>query len=502
MGGGNGRGSGESAGSSRGNPGVGFLSVDKALPVPAYRQLYGQVVEGIRRGAFAPGAKLPSIRLLSRELGISHTTVEQAYLQLSVEGFVRNVPRSGYVVEGLDAAMLAEARPESVAGVERAEASRDRDAFFAENEAGGGARWDFSYANLPDGSFPVRDWRRAESDVLYADDVPGLTRYVYASQPCPLSRELSSYLARTRGVSCIPEQVVLQAGTDGAIATALQLFDRGKHVVGVEEPGFATVREVAERMGFAIEPIPVLKGPRAYLEAVRRITPKVLFCTPSHQFPTGRVLQVEQRLELLKLAGEANMYVIEDDSCNEYRYDVSPVPSLQSLDAHNRVIYLGNFSKTLSPSMRCAYLVLPPKLLGRYYRLFNYAHPPVPWLVEEALARLIADGAYERHVRRMVKGMNQRHDILLDSLRESFGSAVSISGAQAGMHLYVVVHNGMGQRELLGRALSAGAAVYGTNRMWVSPPEPNGGVMVGFSSIPAQDIPEGVAALARAWLAG
>ena len=144
-------------------------------------------------------------------------------------------------------------------------------------------------------------------------------------------------------------------GGDGAIyhrSLDHTLFDREQHIVGIEEPGWATVREVSQRMDFKMVGIPVDQGSEAFMDALRAQKPKIVFTTPSHQFPTGAVMQLETRIELLKWACETNAYIVEDDSCNEYRYNTSPIPSLQSLDTHYRVVYLCNASKVLSPSMR------------------------------------------------------------------------------------------------------------------------------------------------------
>ena len=473
--------------------------IDEESGTPLYRQLYEQARDAIVQGRLAAGERLPSIRKLCTTLGISHTTVEQAYLQLSVEGYVRNVPRSGYVVEKLDTEFLRIPAPDNEPGVRRAEADRSRNAFYAENDAGAKARYDFSYANLQPSSFPVNTWRKLINDILYASTAPDMTRYTYTYEPNSLRRELARHLNQTRGVNCMPEQVVVQAGTDGALATVFQLLDSSQHVLGLEEPGYATVREVAQRMGFKLAAIPTDQGAEAFLEALRAQNPKVVFTTPSHQFPTGNVLQLEARIELLRWAREANAIIIEDDSCNEYRYNTSPIPSLQSLDSYNRVIYLGNVSKVLSPALRIAYLVLPPKFLGRYLRTFNFAHPAISWLEQETLARFFAEGHWDAHVRKMAKGNHRRHDLLFEALRHEFGDAVEISGEQAGMHLYVGVHNGMTQRELVHSAYEQGVNVYSTARFWFSRPAAQDKLMIGFSSIADEDIAPGVAALRRAW---
>ncbi|MBQ9068551.1 MAG: PLP-dependent aminotransferase family protein [Eggerthellaceae bacterium] len=478
-----------------------LFTVDAASAQPLYRQVYEQARDAIVEGRLHAGERLPSIRKLATTLSLSHTTIEQAYLQLSVEGYVRNVPRSGYMVERLDTKFLRLPKMSNTeASVQRALDSRNTDAFAFENAAGGKARYDFSYANLPADSFPANTWRKIVADVLYAHTAPELAAYAYTHEPSPLRRQLAAHLARTRGVNCVADQVVPQAGTDGALATVLSLFDPHTHVFGMEEPGYATAIEVARRMGFTLSALPSDQGTDAFISSLDKKRPKVVFCTPSHQFPTGAVMPLEARTRLLQWAQAHNAYIVEDDSCNEYRYDTAPIPSLQSLDAYHRVVYLGNVSKVLSPALRVAYLVLPPKLLGRYLRLFNYAHPPIPYLEQEVLARFMEQGLWDAHVRRMAHAMHKRHDALLACLEDAMGDHLEISGKHAGMHFYVGVDNGMDQEELVAAAQREGAAVYSTRRMWFSHRKPAQRVMVGFSSIPPEDIPAGVAALKRAWL--
>lgn len=210
-------------------------------------------------------------------------------------------------------------------------------------------------------------------------------------------------------------------------------------------------------------------------------------------------MPLDARTQLLRWAEENDAYAIEDDSCNEFRYATRPVPSLQSLDAYGRVVYLCNVSKALSPALRIAYLVLPPALLARYWSLFNFAHPAVSRLDQEVLARFIGEGYWDAHVRKTAKGNKRRHDELLRCLREQMGDVPGIQSAGTGMHLYVAVQNGMTQRELLEAALGQDTKVYGTARMWIDQPENDNHVMIGFSAIDYDDIVSGVEALRRAW---
>jgi len=477
-----------------------LLHLDEQSNTPLYQQIYEQIRDMITSGQLAKGEHLASIRKLSTDFNVSHTTVEQAYLQLATEGFVNNVPRSGYVVAHVDVEYFKLTRTADQQAIRNLENARNKAAFFAENRTGGSVRYDFSYANLQPDSFPVKIWRQLIDDVLYARTSPELARYSYTDEKCALQEELSRLLARTRGVVCEPEQVILQSGTNEALATIMTLFDREHDALGIEEPGYGTVHEVARRQGMRLAPLPIDQELESFFEALELHKPKLLFTTPSHQFPTGKLLPLDARTHLLKWAEENDAYIIEDDSCNEFRYATRPVPSRQSLDAFGRVIYLGNISKVLSPSLRIAYAVLPPKLLERYWNLFNYAHPTVSWLDQETLARFIAGGHWDAHVRKTAKGNHRRHDELLRCLTKEFGDAITISGTDTGMHLHVTVRNGMKEPELLAKALENGVKVYGTDRMRLLGPAYPASVMIGFSAIAFEDIAPGVLALRKAWL--
>lgn len=483
----------------RGRTGV-LIQIDRSSADTLYRQIYDQIRSAISKGALEEGDRLPSIRGLANDLGISHTTVEQAYLQLATEGFAVNKPRSGFVVARVDAEFLSLGKDIDEQALRKARESRNQDAFFSENRSGKDARYDFSYANLRPDSFPAEVWRKTVNEILHSKSCPELAQYGYTDEPNSLKEELASLIFRTRGARCAPEQIVIQAGTDGALATILQLFDNRSDALGMEEPGYATVHEVARRLRFSMVPLPTDNGTEPFLAALDEHKPKLVFATPSHQFPTGRLLSLDARTRLLKWAERNDAYIIEDDSCNEFRYATSPIPSLQSLDAYGRVIYLGNVSKVLSPSLRIAYFILPVPLLTRYWDLFNFSHPSVSWLEQETLARFMANGHWDAHVRRTAKGNHRCNNELLRCLRTELGDTVDISGADTGMHFYVTVHNGMTQSQLVESAAEQGVKIYGTSRMWFSKPAPENNVLLGFSSITFEDIEPGIHTLAKAWL--
>lgn len=484
----------------RKRPHLSSVTVNKNDAAPLYQQIYQQLATAIEQGVIEAGHKLPSLRGLAAELGVGRITVQKAYEQLCVEGYVTPAERSGYVVNEMDTAYLQLPQPDNAAAIASIMEAAANTGFVGEAQTGRMLRYDFSYFNLQPNSFPVRDWARALTDALY--DVGGhrMTSYPTTTGATEFQKQVAGHLARTRGVRCQPEQIVAFPGTEYALDAIMRLIPGEPRTFGMEEPGYDLAFGVAQRRGLKVAPLPTEHGAECFLQEVADEKPDVMFTTPSHQFPTGTLMTLPTRIELLRLSEQLGFYIIEDDSCYEYRYGTGPVPSLQSLDAGNKVVYLGNFSKTLTPALRVSFAVLPPELLERYYVELGPAIPSVNTHIQDALARFIAAGALDRHVRRMVAGNRERHDLLLECLTSSFGDAITLSGIDSGMHFFAAVHNGMNQDELVATARANDAAVYGTHRFWFSREAPNNTLMIGFSSIALEDIEPGVAALAAAWL--
>lgn len=482
---------------------TGFLfSVNKEADEPLYGQIYLQFKSAIEKGLFKVNDKLPSIRSLAEDLQVSHITVERAYLQLSLEGYIISRPRSGYVVEAIDRSYLAEKAPDNRLAVDKITQLRKEEKSISGNYCPLGIKYDLSYFRLQRGSFPKNTWLKLTREVLNDANDLILTSYAQHEDSINLRGQITEYTARNRGVRAFPEQVIVAPASESAVHTVLQLFDKKTDIIGHEEPGWNVVVDAARRARFKILPLPTDVSSHLYLKRVQEMRPKIIFTTPSHQHPTGEVMTLETRIELLKTAQKIDAYILEDDSCSEYRYGTSAVPSLQSLDTSNRVIYMNNFSKTLSPGLRVAYLILPPQLLEKYYILFTASLPSVSLLTQEILAKFIAGGFFEKNTRRMVTSSRHRHDSLTHCLKKELGDKVTLSGVGAGIHFLATVHNGMNQDELVRTALNNSVAVYKTTHCWFSKKPPDNQLMIGFSAIDLQDIPLAARALKHAWLTG
>jgi GntR family transcriptional regulator/MocR family aminotransferase len=486
-----------------------MITLDYETHKPLYQQIYEQYRDQIMDGTYSAGSKLPPIRRLADDLEISRNTVEAAYLQLSQEGYVSSRTGSGFVVEKLD--LLTEVTDASLE-----EASdmfkkrlRQTDLWVSESDEEGarGRRaeepeivYDFTYGNLSDGSFPSQLWRKLTNDELFGADANKASAYTNNLGEKKLREQIARTIRVQSGVNCHPAQVVVQAGTQASLANLLTLFDPLRDVIAMEEPGYDGVRSVFENARFRMFPIPVYEGNDAFISALYNSHASLAYVTPSNQFPTGTVLQLSARQRLLKWASSQNAYIIEDDYCREFRYTTRPLSSLRSLDRDDRVIYMGTFSKALSPALRINYLVLPPDLLFRWNKLFENYYPEVPWLSQAVLASYIEKGYWTKRLRKSLAQNKRKYQLLKSTLQASMGSRIEIMENGSGLHLLVGVLDGRHQNELIYAARHAGVKVYGTNRYWMNDKHPmENFVLVGFSAIAEDKIEAGIQKLAQAW---
>lgn len=475
------------------------IMLDRNSQAPLHEQIYGGISEAIRTGSLEAGERLPSVRQLAGDLCVSHTIVEQAYLELSIEGYVHAKPRSGYVVEEIGISYFTRQHGASGENPSLPHLATHQAGWPIEERQGAEVPYDFSFMRLRRGSFPLRAWQRACAEVcLGSGDF--LERYAYQGQATRLQDEIVRLLHQMRGISCDPRQIMLEPGSSNAVRSLLRLFDPSKDLLGIEEPGWQASRSAGRDLGFESVSLQVGDSSTGFSEELRRWNPSIAFLTPSHQFPTGLVLPLAERVRALEWAVENDAYIVEDDSCFEYRYDMRPIPSLFSLDRDDRTVYLGNFSKVLSPSLRIAYLVLPPQLVERQIAVRPSGLVNTSMFEISALANLMSTGDYDRHVGRMVHANKRVHDHLLTCLTDRFGDRLAITGKHAGMHLYVRVKNGMTTDELIASALAEGAKVYSPEGYWQVKPARLDAVMVGFSALLDEQVEPGVDALARAWL--
>lgn len=474
------------------------LKIDGSLGAQICKNLRTQIAEGV----YAPGAALPSSRALAAELGVSRTTVTAAYDQLIAEGYLE--ARQGSktrVASGFRVPGRARTKPEVSRAPIRGLSQLGRRvlAFPPVNQGGERSAIDFRYGDLSSDDFPVLQWKRAitrallqKQDRLSYSDPSGLP---------DLRKALQGYLRRARGIRCDADQIIVVSGSQQALdLCARVLLDSGDHVV-IENPGYLAARQVFEAIGAGLHSIPVDQdGMRTdLLEDVQEA--RLAYVTPSHQYPLGSVMSVSRRQALLAWAARNGAYVVEDDYDSEYRFDARPVEALQSLDRADVVIYVGTLSKTLSPQLRLGYLVVPASLAPVFSAVKRLMDRHTPNLAQSALAHLFETGWYESHVRRVRRRNGERRAALLEALDRYFGDRVTISGADAGLHVVIWLRDVPRKEELqlVEAAKAIGVGVYPLGPLFDGTKGRPGmaGLILGYASVPLANIERGVKGLAR-----
>ena len=464
------------------------------LPLGQAQAIAAGLRAQIAAGTLAPGARLPSTRGLAAERGVSRGTITAAYEQLLAEGYLRSRPGARAVVApGLGAA----APPAVPAGDPGPLSAYGRRLAVIEPDPPRPALADFRFGDLAAEDFPLLAWKRALNAALARR--PSWIGYAAAEGQPALRAALAAYLWRARGVRCAPEQIVVVNGSQQGIDLCARLaLDPGDQAV-VEDPGYARARVVFRAAGAQLLPVPADQD-GLVTDALPPSGARIVHLTPSHQFPLGGVLPAGRRAALLEWATTAGAWVLEDDHDSEYRYDIAPIPPLAARPGGARVIYLGTVSKTLAPGLRLGYLVPPPELVAPLRAAKQLTDRHAPTLEQEALAWLIASGAYEAHLRRIRRRHAARRAALLAALRERFGARVEIAGAAAGLHVVAWFADlpAAAEAGLVSAARAAGVGLYPIGPLYVAAARPDrAGVVMGYGGLTPERIAAGVARLAE-----
>jgi len=465
-----------------------------------YLQIYEQFKREIMEGVYSAGQRLPSIRKTAEDFAVARNTIEAAYRQLLQEGFVSSRTGSGYTVEhlNLNEGVFSKSVDESVETF----GNKERQLILGSQKPPRSYAYDFNHENLEIDAFPSDTWRKLTADALHGVEAGGASCYNDNQGYYLLRLNIANHLRKSRGVSCFPEQIVIQSGTQSSIQNLMQLFDPLLDTIAMEEPGYQGARRVFEQGRFRVIACPIYQGTSFFMRTLFKTAAKLCYVTPSNQFPTGVILPMQARLQLLDWARTTDAYILEDDYCREFRYNAHPVPSLQSLDTYHRVIYMGTFSTTLSPALRTSYLILPPELLNLWREHFKAVHSSVPWFSQVVLRRFIEQGHWEKQTRRALAHNKQKYEALISALNTHMKDKVELIENGAGLHVLVRVKDGRSQEELIELAEKQGVGVYGTNQYWMNEtPAWESPILVGLSSIKKEEIEPGIQELAKAWFA-
>lgn len=436
--------------------------------MPRYQQIARQLKNAIEQGELKAGARLPSSRTWSQELGVSRSTVENAYGELVAQGWLERRGQAGTFVSG-------HVRPEKTVATPAV--------FAGESQTPDPFQMGLPALDL----FPREIWARVMGRRLRTQ-----TRFDLAlGDVCGeavLREAIVDYLRVSRSIECLPEQVFITSGYASSMTLILRALAKPGEGMWVEDPGFPLIRPVIAQENIGLMPVPVddhglnvAAGIRDYPQA------RFVLLTPAHQSPLGVALSLTRRRQLLEWAASAQAWIIEDDYDSEFRYHGKPLPPLKSLDAPQRVIYAGTFSKSLFPALRTAWLVVPLNQVARFRQLAGLMACSVPVLWQQTLADFIRDGHFWRHLKKMRQHYTRRRLWMEEALREQGFAVVPQEG---GIQLVVAVD--ADDRLLTAKANQAGLAVQALSR-WRLKSEGRGGLLLSFTNITSAEMAKQVA---------
>ena len=478
---------------------VPMLTVDATSAVPRYQQIYDALRRAILAGQLAPGTRLPATRALAAALGLSRNTVVNAFAQLIAEGYIEGKIGAGTTVASTLPDDLLHARPSAPplaayggmpprpiarrAGhlIQAAGPMADEQPVLGPFRTG-----------IPDlTAFPFDIWGQIAARHWRAPD-PALLAYGDPAGYAPLRAAIAAYLGEARAVRCTPERIIIVGGSQQGLDLATRiLLDPGDEA-WMEDPGYTGARGALEAAGARVIPIPV--GAEGLdVAAGEHLAPaaRLVYVSPSHQYPLGVTMSLRQRLDLLAWAERAAAWVLEDDYDSEYRYAGRPLAALQGLDRAGRVIYIGTFSKVLFPSLRLGYLVVPPDLARPFAAARALADRHSPTVEQAILADFIAEGHFARHIRRMRARYTERQTVLVAELQRAFPDRFTVTPAAAGMFLVARLPDesddvGMARR-LAARGIIAGAL-----SAYYRGPSPRRALLLGYAAFTPEQIRAGV----------
>ncbi|MCM1056558.1 MAG: PLP-dependent aminotransferase family protein [Firmicutes bacterium] len=498
-----------------------------------YEQIYEHIRKEIRDGKLLAGERLPSTRSLAEYLQVARSTVDYAYGQLQAEGYIEARPCRGYFVcpmeeliqmedvgrdpytrgvkdvLGIKSAQSIKSAPGMKNGME--ELPREAGAAGAKSGEGDGAgspAWvcDFSPHEIDMSGFPFGVWKRITKNIL-TDANSDLFSRGEPQGDRELRQTISRYLHSSRGVNCRPEQIIVGAGNDYLLLLLEKLL--GKQVrIAMENPTYLRSWRILKSFSYQVVTVDADENGMK-VGQLEQENVSAVYCMPSHQFPSGTVMPIGRRLELLKWADKApNRYIIEDDYDSEFRYHGKPIPALQATDEHGSVIYIGSFSKAIAPAIRISFMVLPEVLLEKYRRELFFYSCTVSRIDQSVLNEFIRDGYFERHLNRMRKIYRAKHELLLEELRP-FREKFAVTGENAGLHLLLTAKEGRTEEQLIKSAADVGVRVYGLSENMAETSmqgkerriQPKSAtVLMGFGALGAEQIREGIRRLKSVWL--
>lgn len=466
-----------------------------------YQQIYEYIKNEIREGKLQRNEKLPSTRSLAEYLQVARSTVDSAYSQLLAEGYISARPCKGYFVCGVEDLLdLSAAENPEYGQKDKPHQNNVKEQAAEEKTDERRIAYDFSPHAISMKNFPYATWKKITKEIL----VDANSEMFALGDPqgdIELRTTICRYLHSARGVSCSPQQIIIGAGNDYLLMLLEKIL--GRHVpIAMENPTYGRAYKAFRSFAYEIEPVSMDESGISVKELYRSGA-RVAYVMPSHQYPTGVVMPIVRRLELLKWAEQKeDRFLIEDDYDSEFRYKGKPIPALQASDHAGKVIYIGTFSKSIAPAIRVGYMVLPLPLLEKYKENCGFYASTVSRIDQRILNEFIKDGYFERYLNKMRKIYREKHDFLLDQLKE-FESRFDISGENAGLHVLLTSKKKVPEGELLDAAMKKGIRLYGLSDTLVEikgqKKKESDTILLGYGALSLKDIEQGIELLKKAW---
>ena len=480
------------------------ITLNKNLSTPLHQQLYEELRQAILTGRLRSGERIPSTRFLAKSLSISRFTVTTSYEKLLSEGYLETVVGRGtFVCKQIPDDFIQSNKIERIEKITPSSIKLSRYGETLVNTVNvprvrePKLEINFRYGTPALSEFPIKQWRRLLSRYCSAN----LDWLNYSREPLgyqPLREAITRYLNRSRAVNCKPEQILITNGTQQALDLILRLLIEPGETIAMENPGYLSARMIFETQGAKILPISV-DNAGLIVQKLANSTQnniRLVYVTPSHQFPTGAILSLPRRLELLNWAQQTGGLIIEDDYDSEFRYGEKPIPALQGLDYSDSVLYIGTFSKVIFPSLRIGYLVLPKSLVAIFTRAKWLSDRHLPILEQQVLADFIELGYLERHIRKMRSIYDKRRQNLVKLLQKYFGKSAQILGEKAGIHLMVRLNTNFTDEDIIQRAAKVGVGMMSVNPHYFGT-HPRGEFIFGYGELTEKKLEEGICRLAE-----
>lgn len=469
---------------------VPVIPIDRAASAPLHRQIYQGFRTAILRGDLHPGQQVPSSRELAADLEVSRFPVLDAYAQLLAEGYFETRVGAGTFVSlalpPSSKQLKTQSSPSSSRQISKRSALLPR---FKQSPwlQGWGS---FAVHQPAFDQFPFEIWsrlisthsRRPRLRAMHNIDPLGLPHFREA---------ICTYLRTARAVHCDPQQIMIVSGSQQALEITARVLLDPEDYVWIEEPSYPLTRSMLLGAGCRVIPVPVDKEGIDVATGIRLCKdPRAIFVTPSHQYPLGATMTASRRLHLLNWAEESGAWIVEDDYDSEYRFESMPIPSLQGLDNHQRVIYIGTFSKVMFPSLRLGYVVIPPDLVDRFMAVRFAMDIFPPYLFQEVLTDFMHAGHFTKHIRRTRMLYKERRTSLVKNLEAVFGNQLEIHGAEAGMHMTITFPGRLSDVEI--------ATIAAQEKLWLWPLSPcylgesQNGFILGFGNTAPEQMPQSV----------